>query len=131
MVSRVEGAFSEKDHRACERSGSRLDMKHYSNCLMARSERTAALWLSIVPSRSHMSEDARVDWQAIARQRWPLSEIRGDGPFVALPRGQGTVYLFNTVLERSTGAPPNSRLLTLRAPKRARKAEFSGTVSDE
>jgi hypothetical protein len=56
-----------------------------------------------------MSEDAHVDWPGIARQRWPLSEIRGDGPFVALPRGQGTVYLFNTVLERSTGAPLNSR----------------------
>jgi hypothetical protein len=78
-----------------------------------------------------MPEDAHVDWQAIARQRWPLSEIQGDGPFVALPRGQGTVYLFNTVLERSTGAPPNSRLVTLRAPKRLRKAEVSKTVSNE
>jgi hypothetical protein len=87
--------------------------------------------LFVAQFRSEMSEDAQVDWQAIARQRWPLSEIRGDGPFVALPRGQGTVYLFNTVLERSTGAPPNSRLLTLRAPKRTRRAEVGKGVSDE
>ena len=68
-----------------------------------------------------MSEDAEVNWRAIARERWPLYKIEGDGPFVAMPRGEGTVYLFRTVLERSTGGPPNSQLLTLRPPERKRK----------
>ena len=67
-----------------------------------------------------MPEKAEVDWRAIAQERWPLYKIEGDGAFVAMPRGEGTVYLFSTVLERTTGAPPNSRLLTL--SERARKA---------
>ena len=53
-----------------------------------------------------MSENAEVDWKAVARKRWPLSKIQGDGPFVAIPRGEGTVCLFSTVLERTTYAPP-------------------------
>ena len=64
-----------------------------------------------------MSESTKVDWRAIAEKRWPMHKIRGDGPFVAMPRGEATVYLFSTVLERSTGAPPSSRLLTLRPPE--------------
>ncbi len=35
-----------------------------------------------------MSENAEVDWRAIARERWPLYKIEGDGPFVAMPRGE-------------------------------------------
>jgi hypothetical protein len=62
-----------------------------------------------------------VDWRAIAKDRWPMSKIEGEGPFVAIPRGDATVYLFATLLERSTGAPPNSKLVTLRAPSRARE----------
>ena len=69
-----------------------------------------------------MSENAEVDWRAIARERWPLYKIEGDGPFVAIPRGEGAVYLFRTVLERSTGGPPNSQLLTLRPLERKRKS---------
>lgn len=63
-----------------------------------------------------MSESAKTDWRASAQKRWPLHKIEGDGPFVAMPRGEATVYLFSTILERSTDAPPNSRLLTLRPP---------------
>ena len=70
-----------------------------------------------------MPEKPEVDWRAIAKERWPLYKIEGDGAFVAMPRGEGTVYLFSTVLERTTGAPPNSRLLTL--SERARKAGSS------
>jgi hypothetical protein len=55
-------------------------------------------------------------WKAIARKRWPQSKIQGDGPFVAIPRGEGTVCLFSTALERTTHAPPNSRFLTLHQP---------------
>jgi hypothetical protein len=69
-----------------------------------------------------MFENAEVDWKAMARKRWPLFEIQGDGPFVAIPRGEGTVCLFSTVLERTTHAPPDSRFLTLRPPERTRKA---------
>jgi len=69
-----------------------------------------------------MSENAAVDWKAIAGKRWPLFKIQGDGPFVAIPRGEGTVCLFSTVLERSMHAPPNSRFLTLRAAEQTRKA---------
>ncbi len=68
-----------------------------------------------------MTEGAEVDWRAIAQARWPLCKIHGDGPFVAMPRGQGTVYLFRTILERTKGAPPNSQLLTLRPMERTRK----------
>ncbi len=71
-----------------------------------------------------MSENAEVDWRAIARERWPLYKIEGEGPFVAMPRGEDTVHLFRTVLERTRGAPPNSRLLTLRPPGRRRKASL-------
>ena len=67
-----------------------------------------------------MPEKPEVEWRAIAKERWPLYKIEGDGPFVAMPRGEGTVYLFSTVLERTTGAPPNSRLVNL--SERARKA---------
>ena len=45
-----------------------------------------------------MPEKAEVDWRAIAQERWPLYKIEGDGAFVAMPRGEGTVYLFSTVL---------------------------------
>jgi hypothetical protein len=69
-----------------------------------------------------MSEDLEVQWRAIAQDRWPMNKIEGDGPFVAIPRGEGTVYLFTTLLERSTSAPPNSQLMTLRAPSRTRKS---------
>jgi hypothetical protein len=67
------------------------------------------------------SSENEVDWRAIAQDRWPMSKIEGEGPFVAMPRGDATVYLFTTLLERSTGAPPNSKLVTLRAPARSRK----------
>ncbi len=69
-----------------------------------------------------MPENAEVDWKAIARKRWPLFKIQGDGPFVAIPRGGDTVYLFETVFERTTHAPPNSEFVTLRPPERTRKA---------
>jgi hypothetical protein len=69
-----------------------------------------------------MCENAEADWKAIARKWWPLFKIRGEGPFVALPRGEGTVYLFSTVLERTTHAPPNSEFLTLRLPEQTREA---------
>lgn len=69
-----------------------------------------------------MAENTELDWKAIARERWPLFKIQGDGLFVALPRGEGTVCLFTTVLERTTQAPPSSRFLTLRPPERTRKA---------
>ncbi len=69
-----------------------------------------------------MSEHTETDWKAIARKRWPLFEIQGDGPFVAIPRGEGKVCLFGTVLERSTQAPPNSEFLTLHPPERTRNA---------
>lgn len=69
-----------------------------------------------------MAEDLEVEWRAIAQDRWPMNKIEGDGPFVAIPRGEGTVYLFTTLLERSTSAPPNSKLMTLRAPLRTRKS---------
>ena len=68
-----------------------------------------------------MTEGAEVDWRAIAQARWPLCKIQGDGPFVALPRGKGTVYLFRTIFERTKRAPPNSQLLTLRPPEQTRK----------
>lgn len=68
-----------------------------------------------------MAENADVDWRAIARERWPLFKIQGDGPFVALPRGEGTVYLFSTAYKRTKGAPVNSEFLTLRPPERTRK----------
>jgi hypothetical protein len=68
-----------------------------------------------------MSEDAEVDWRAIARERWPLFKIEGNGPFVAIPRGEGTVYLFSTLFARTKGAPPNSQLVTLRPRERAQK----------
>jgi hypothetical protein len=60
-----------------------------------------------------MSEDPEVDWRAIAVKRWPMRKIEGNGPFVAIPRGTASVYLFQTVFERSTSAPPNSELVTL------------------
>jgi hypothetical protein len=69
-----------------------------------------------------MSENLDVEWRAIAQDRWPMNKIEGDGPFVAIPRGEGTVYLFTTLLERSTSAPRNSQLTTLRAPSRTRKS---------
>jgi hypothetical protein len=69
-----------------------------------------------------MSENLEMQWRAIAQDRWPMNKIEGDGPFVAIPRGEGTVYLFSTLLERSTSAPPNSKLMTLRAPSRARRS---------
>jgi hypothetical protein len=68
-----------------------------------------------------MSKRDEVDWRAIAQGRWPLYKIKGDGPFVAMPRGEGTVYLFRTILERTTDAPPNSQFLTLRPAERKRK----------
>jgi len=68
-----------------------------------------------------MPENAEVDWLAIARKRWPLFEIRGDGPFVAVSRGKDTVSLFSSVFERTGAAPPNSEFLTLRPPDRTRK----------
>lgn len=69
-----------------------------------------------------MSDNAEVDWRAIARERWPMFKIQGDGPFVALPRGKGTVYLFSGLFERTRAAPPNSEFLTLRPPDQTRKA---------
>jgi len=63
-----------------------------------------------------MSEITEDDWRAIARNRWPMFTIVGDGPFVAVSRGSGTVHLFNTILERTTHAPTHSELLTLRLP---------------
>ncbi len=69
-----------------------------------------------------MSEDTKTNWKAIAQKRWPLFKVQGDGPFVAIPRGEGIVHLFSTVLERSTHAPPNSEFLTLRPPERMRNA---------
>ena len=68
-----------------------------------------------------MTEDAEVDWRAIAQVRCPLCEIYGDGPFAAMPRGEGKVYLFRTIFERTKRAPPNSQLLTLRLPEQTRK----------
>ena len=73
-----------------------------------------------------MSENAEVNWRVIAKERWPLYKIEGDGPFVAMPRGEGTVYLFSTILERTTGAPPNSQLLTLRPPTRSQRIRKVG-----
>jgi hypothetical protein len=70
-----------------------------------------------------MSEDTEVDWKALARKRWPLFKIEGEGPFVAIPRGEGTVYLFSAILERNTHAPPNSEFLTLRPSGRARNTD--------
>lgn len=64
--------------------------------------------------------EIEVDWRAIAQDRWPMSKIEGDGPFVAMPRGEASVYLFTTLLERSTSAPPNSKLLKLHPPGRRR-----------
>jgi hypothetical protein len=49
-----------------------------------------------------MSGSAKADWRASAQKRWPLHKIEGDGPFVAMPRGEATVYLFSTILKRST-----------------------------
>jgi len=46
-----------------------------------------------------------------------MRKIEGNGPFVAMPRGQATVYLFQTVYERSTSAPPNSEFVTLHQRK--------------
>lgn len=72
-----------------------------------------------------MPENTEVDWKAIARKRWPLFKIQGDGPFVAIPRGESTICLFSTVLERTMHAPSNSRFLTLRRSERTRKAGAS------
>ena len=69
-----------------------------------------------------MSENTEVDWKALARKRWPLFEIQGEGPFVAITRGEGTVRLFSTVIERTTHTPHNSQFVTLRSPEQTRKA---------
>jgi len=53
-----------------------------------------------------------------ARERWPVLDIQGDGPFVAVPLGQGTVCSLWTVIERSTHAPPNSQFVTQSPPAR-------------
>jgi len=74
------------------------------------------------PTRISMSRNTKVDWKAIARKRWPLFKIQGEEPFVAIPRGEGSVFSFTTALERSTHAPPNSEFLTLRPPGQTRKA---------
>jgi len=63
-------------------------------------------------------EPEEVDWRDIAKRRWPLCKIEGNGPFVAMLRRGAIVYLFRTVFERSTGAPPNSEFVTLHQRKR-------------
>ncbi|MGH2510635.1 MAG: hypothetical protein ACRDHZ_24950 [Ktedonobacteraceae bacterium] len=40
-----------------------------------------------------MPGQAQDDWHAIAQERWPLYKIEGDGPFVAMPRGEGRVFV--------------------------------------
>lgn len=68
-----------------------------------------------------MPEQVEVDWRAIARNRWPMYKIRGHGSFAAMPRGEGTIYLFNTVFERTRHAPPHLQFLTLRPSETMRK----------
>lgn len=62
-----------------------------------------------------------VDLEAITLKPPPF-KIEGDGPFVAISRGRGTVCSFIMVLERSTHGPPNSEFLILRRPERMRNA---------